>query len=1043
MSDFPQNRSKIPGIHNQSNAMNTVNRTDSRPSSFPPFPLALTMGAAVLFSAGLSPRAAAIIPFNESGSGVLGFGSLPPNADWATMTWAGAAADITDAAGLDAAVQTLDIVNIATTLGSSSTVPPSASGLARFNSTLQRLQFYPTAGVKGNVLVAKMENYSDAAISQVEISYDFAKPVAGTEDVPGLRVYYSLTGLPDSWVLVPELSTGTPGKLSAGFVLGSSWEINAPLYVLWADDSSAAGDAYTIDNVNFRKAGEEAKILSFGSPGNDATLSGTDIRWYVPDGTDVTTLAPTFNLSYGASSVPVSGSTQDFTNPVQYTVTGQNPLVSQTYTVTVATGTPTVSVPGNWGAAYSDPNHNLNQIVGSGNRGRLAGDFIIHWSGGTGSFTVPIDTNGFIFYADSGGGNSGHVASGPLSGDGALHFRHGPHANAGTWNVNYTVGGSEPNTYTGGTWIRRGQIRLAKSSGVDAFPKGTVTLGSSNETARLVWGASDQINDLADVIVLTPTVSNGATPDANLNYLDLQGSIERIKSLELTDDGTKTQVRTGTGGVLNVDTLTVNGVPMPRGAYAAGSGFVTGTGYIDVDDFGPPVIEEAPDAPVNPTPADLDATINLISFTKLDWADSPGATSYDVYFWPSTETKPEFATASSLPLSEFAPFGQLESLTTYKWQVIARNDVGETSSPEWTFTTLDRRDITGLQTLVLDQVVGAGPARLTGDATTHWGTMTSNVDVNLNGFQFTIDSGGGNPQTYNGSIYGPGTLRFRGRPDGTWTPDIQVGGTVANSPDSVTFNFGLVQLNKTPGVDALAGPITVASTNNVRIQWLADDQINDASSIDSTSSSGGLKLELAGFSDSIGALTLKAGHMVDTGDGGVLTVSALMVDNVELTGGPYTNATNPEFVTGTGSIVVGEGGGGSGFSDWATAKGLAGGNAAFDADPDGDGLTNGIEFVLGGEPNPANPGSNSTGLLPTGEIDGSDFVISFTRTNESAYLNPVIEFDTDLQGTWTTAVDPGNATIEVAPGSPSATITVRIPMGSNTSMFGRMKVLEP
>ena len=135
---------------------------------------------------------------------------------------------------------------------------------------------------------------------------------------------------------------------------------------------------------------------------------------------------------------------------------------------------------------------------------------------------------------------------------------------------------------------------------------------------------------------------------------------------------------------------------------------------------------------------------------------------------------------------------------------------------------------------------------------------------------------------------------------------------------------------------------------------------------------------------------------------------------------------------------------GSAFDAWvgpsAGGKGLTGEAAAFDADPDGDGLPNGIEFVIGGEPNPANPGSNSRALLPTAVASGNDLVFTYTRTHAAAYLNPVVEFDADLQGMWTTATA-GNATIQVTPGATADTVTVTIPREATQQLFARLKVV--
>ena len=80
-----------------------------------------------------------------------------------------------------------------------------------------------------------------------------------------------------------------------------------------------------------------ANIVSFG-PGatiGPVTASAAAISWTVPFGTNVTTLAPTYTSSAGATCPKISGSTQDFTNPVHYIVTSSDSLFTTDYTVTV------------------------------------------------------------------------------------------------------------------------------------------------------------------------------------------------------------------------------------------------------------------------------------------------------------------------------------------------------------------------------------------------------------------------------------------------------------------------------------------------------------------------------------------------------------------------------------------------------------------------------------------------------------------------------------------------------------------------------------
>ena len=63
---------------------------------------------------------------------------------------------------------------------------------------------------------------------------------------------------------------------------------------------------------------------------------GYQVNLIVPNGTDITNLIPTISISDNATIYPNSGTVQNFTNPVIYTVTAQDGSIED-YTVTVTT----------------------------------------------------------------------------------------------------------------------------------------------------------------------------------------------------------------------------------------------------------------------------------------------------------------------------------------------------------------------------------------------------------------------------------------------------------------------------------------------------------------------------------------------------------------------------------------------------------------------------------------------------------------------------------------------------------------------------------
>ncbi|MEI6675713.1 MAG: hypothetical protein WCO57_11100, partial [Verrucomicrobiota bacterium] len=88
---------------------------------------------------------------------------------------------------------------------------------------------------------------------------------------------------------------------------------------------------------------------------------------------------------------------------------------------------------------------------------------------------------------------------------------------------------------------------------------------------------------------------------------------------------------------------------------------------------------------------------------------------------------------------------------------------------------------------------------------------------------------------------------------------------------------------------------------------------------------------------------------------------------------------------------------GTAYDLWVAATGLSGDSALPYADPDHDGVANALEFVLGGEPNPANSGSNSNGLVPTVAQSAGNLLFTFRRKNLAEGASTLtFQWSTDL-----------------------------------------------
>ena len=165
------------------------------------------------------------------------------------------------------------------------------------------------------------------------------------------------------------------------------------------------------------------------------------------------------------------------------------------------------------------------------------------------------------------------------------------------------------------------------------------------------------------------------------------------------------------------------------------------------------------------------------------------------------------------------------------------------------------------------------------------------------------------------------------------------------------------------------------------------------------------------------------------------------------TNGTLGSATIDLQISGDGTdleLVVSGLGAGDPYDTWS-------GSLPFDADANGDGVSNGLAFLLGA----AGPNVDALDLLPTVSESGGGLVMTFSMLDAASRgaASLAIEHSSDLgiSDTWTTVAVPdssggptGGVTFVV---SGSGTLDVTATIGPDESalgkLFGRLKAVKP
>jgi len=183
------------------------------------------------------------------------FSTVPASNDFYGGNIAGGGGDVLTTDAMDTAVQARAASSITTTpLPTDSNATPATHGSGAYWSSVLQAPFTRPSGINIMLMMAVLSNNTASAVNTLDISYDLISGVYTAEEIPGHRVYYSLTGAAASWTVIAELSVFnsavSSNNMFATIGLPGGFAPGSIMYLLWADDNGNGNtDGYNaIDN---------------------------------------------------------------------------------------------------------------------------------------------------------------------------------------------------------------------------------------------------------------------------------------------------------------------------------------------------------------------------------------------------------------------------------------------------------------------------------------------------------------------------------------------------------------------------------------------------------------------------------------------------------------------------------------------------------------------------------------------------------------------------------------------------------------------------